>query len=130
MWNNSASCGPRVAALTGVSRAGFYRRGVRSRSAPVELRDQVQRVALEWPAYGSRRITAEFRETARYRVKSGATKIALGHKRSARTAGMAECTPKALASYEAAQTTERRPRQATMTGLPRSCGSSRCSTEA
>jgi transposase InsO family protein len=27
----------------------------------VELRDQVQRVALEWPAYGSRRITAELR---------------------------------------------------------------------
>src|ERR1019366_7673487 len=85
MWNNSASCGPRVAAhrlptsgarsesqnstrhpgrmcaLTGVSRAGFYRRGGRFRSAPVELRDQVQRVALEWPAYGSRRITAELR---------------------------------------------------------------------
>jgi hypothetical protein len=43
---------------------------------------------------------------------------------------MAERTPKALASYEAAHTTERLPRQATMTGLPRSCGSSRCSTEA
>jgi transposase InsO family protein len=27
----------------------------------VELRDQVQRVALEWPTYGSRRITAELR---------------------------------------------------------------------
>ena len=51
----------RMCALTGVSRAGFYRRGVRSRSAPVELRDQVQHVALEWPAYGSRRITAELR---------------------------------------------------------------------
>jgi len=50
-----------MCALTGVSRAGFYRRGVRSRSAPVELRDQVQRVALEWPTYGSRRITAELR---------------------------------------------------------------------
>jgi hypothetical protein len=43
---------------------------------------------------------------------------------------MAERTPKRLASYEAAQTTERLPRQATMTGLPRSCGSSRCSTDA
>ena len=32
-----------------------------------------------------------------------ATKIALGHSRSARTAGLAECTPKLLASYEAAQ---------------------------
>jgi putative transposase len=45
----------------GVSRAGFYRRGVGSRSAAVELRDHVQRIALEWPAYGSRRITAELR---------------------------------------------------------------------
>jgi putative transposase len=27
----------------------------------VELRDQVQRVALEWPTYGSWRITAELR---------------------------------------------------------------------
>ncbi|MGD1215873.1 MAG: hypothetical protein ABR861_12900 [Terriglobales bacterium] len=47
----------RMCALTGVSRAGFYRRGVRFRSAPVEFRDQVQRVALEWPTYGSRRIS-------------------------------------------------------------------------
>jgi len=51
----------RMCALTRVSRAGFYRRGVRSRSASVALRDQVQRVALEWPTYGSRRITAELR---------------------------------------------------------------------
>jgi putative transposase len=29
----------------------------------VELRDQVQRVALEWPTYGSRRITAELRRS-------------------------------------------------------------------
>jgi hypothetical protein len=46
------------------------------------------------------------------------------------TAGMAERAPNFLASYEAAQTTERFPRQATTTGLPRSCGSSRCSTDA
>jgi len=49
---------------------------------------------------------------------------------AARTAGMAERTPKFRASYEAAQTTERFPRQATTTGLPRSRGSSRCSTDA
>src|SRR6266849_1851948 len=66
----------------------------------------------------------------RYRSKSGATKIASGHKRSARTVGMADRTPKLLASYEAAQTTDRLPRQATITGLPRSYGSSRCSTDA
>jgi putative transposase len=51
----------RMCALTGVSRAGFYRRGAGSRLASVELRDQVQRVALQWPTYGSRRITAELR---------------------------------------------------------------------
>jgi putative transposase len=51
----------RMCRLTRVSRAGFYRGSVGSRSAAVELRDQVQRVALEWPTYGSRRITAELR---------------------------------------------------------------------
>ena len=50
--------------------------------------------------------------------------------RCARTADMAECTPKRRASYEAAQTTERGPVQATTTGRPRSAGLSRCSTEA
>jgi len=69
-------------------------------------------------------------ETARYLVKSGAIKIASGHRRSAHFAGMAERMPKALASYEAEHTTERLPRQATTTGLPRNFGSSRCSTEA
>ena len=47
-----------------------------------------------------------------------------------RMAGMAERTPNTLASYEAAQTTDRLPRQATTTGLPRKAGSSLCSTEA
>ena len=45
-----------------VSRAGWYRRG----AAPpgdgdVELRGEIQKIALDWPAYGSRRITAELR---------------------------------------------------------------------
>jgi transposase InsO family protein len=45
-----------------VSRAGWYRR----RADPPEdcdlkLRDEIQKIALEWPAYGSRRITAELR---------------------------------------------------------------------
>jgi len=47
--------------LTRVSRAGFYRCGDGPRSASVELRDRLQRVALEWPTYGSRRIAAELR---------------------------------------------------------------------
>src|SRR2546426_5689537 len=48
------------------------------------------------------------RDTARYLVKSGAMKTAVGHKCSARNAGIAERTPKALASYEAAHTTDRK----------------------
>jgi transposase InsO family protein len=50
-----------MCALTGVSRAGFYRAAPAPRAEDVKLRDQVQRVALEWPSYGSRRITAELR---------------------------------------------------------------------
>lgn len=51
----------RLCALATVSRAGFYR----WRQAPpvvdadLDLRDEIQRVALEWSCYGSRRVTAE-----------------------------------------------------------------------
>jgi putative transposase len=47
--------------MVGVSRAGFYR-SLRSRQAmPVEMeiRDEMQKIAVEWPSYGYRRITAE-----------------------------------------------------------------------
>src|SRR5207248_8459703 len=52
----------RMCELGQVSRAGWYRR----RTDPpedrdLELRDEIQKIALEWPAYGSRRITAELR---------------------------------------------------------------------
>jgi hypothetical protein len=53
-----------------------------------------------------------------------------GQSRFARDEGIAECTPNFRASYDAAQTTLRRPGQPTMTGLPRSDRSSRCSTDA
>ena len=45
----------------GVSRAGFYRFQTAEKPAlrDVELRHQIQKIALEWPSYGSRRITAE-----------------------------------------------------------------------
>jgi transposase InsO family protein len=47
-----------------VSRAGFYRcrnrEGTPARQG-VALRDAIQKVALEWPSYGSRRITAEMK---------------------------------------------------------------------
>lgn len=53
----------RLCAAAGLSRATFYR--YRDTGEPVhpdiELRDQVQRVALEFPAYGYRRITAQLR---------------------------------------------------------------------
>ncbi len=50
--------------MTGLSRAGFYRWRVPRLAAPVEMeiRDQMQRVALESPAYGYRRITAELQQ--------------------------------------------------------------------
>jgi putative transposase len=46
-----------------VSRAGWYRRGADPQLADhdLKLRDEIQKIALEWPAYGSRRITAELR---------------------------------------------------------------------
>jgi transposase InsO family protein len=47
--------------MTGLNRAGFYRwRAPRQATAvEMEVRDEMQRVALESPAYGYRRITAE-----------------------------------------------------------------------
>ena len=50
--------------LTGLSRAGFYRWSAPRQGTPVEmeLRDQLQKVALESPAYGYRRITAELQQ--------------------------------------------------------------------
>ena len=56
-----------LCAAVGLSRAGYYRRrkqAEQARKREVELRDQVQRVALARPAYGYRRITAELREVA------------------------------------------------------------------
>jgi putative transposase len=47
--------------MTGISRASYYRWRVPPPSIPVEmeLRDAIQQVALEFPAYGYRRITRE-----------------------------------------------------------------------
>ena len=54
----------RMCELAGVSRAGFYRsRAPAPPTKPDEpLRMQIREIALQWPAYGSRRITAELRE--------------------------------------------------------------------
>ena len=46
-----------------VSRTGWYRQGADPvpTDRDLKLRDEIQKIALEWPAYGSRRITAELR---------------------------------------------------------------------
>lgn len=50
--------------LAGVSRAGFYRFDEDGPAGPdrdMDLRDAIQRIALEWPSYGRPRITAALR---------------------------------------------------------------------
>jgi putative transposase len=50
--------------MTGLNRAGFYRWRMPRQATPVdmEIRDQMQKVALESPAYGYRRITSELQQ--------------------------------------------------------------------
>ena len=51
--------------LARVSRSGFYRfdgNGPPRADAHMDLRDTIQRIALEWPCYGRPRITAELRD--------------------------------------------------------------------
>jgi len=49
--------------IAGFSRSGYYRflDPIRPAPADMDLRDEIQKIALEWPAYGSRRITAELK---------------------------------------------------------------------
>jgi putative transposase len=51
----------RLCQTVGVSRAGYYRflRRLPSKPADMDLRSQIQSVALQWPAYGYRRVHAE-----------------------------------------------------------------------
>ena len=54
----------RMAELGGVSRRGFYRFSSAPETAAdrdMDLRDAIQRIALEWPSYGRPRITAQLR---------------------------------------------------------------------
>ena len=54
----------RMVKLAQVSRASYYRfeESARSESdSDIELRDAIQRIALEWPSWGRRRITRELR---------------------------------------------------------------------
>ena len=47
----------------GVSRAGYYRflDPVKPCPADLDLRDEMQKIAVAWPSYGSRRITEELK---------------------------------------------------------------------
>src|SRR5512141_1849526 len=53
----------RLCQLADVSRAGYYRwrHALPAEDADMDLRDEIQRVALESPCYGWRRVTAELR---------------------------------------------------------------------
>ena len=54
----------RMAQLGHISRASFYRFDENAhpgRDTDMELRDAIQRIALQWPSYGRPRITAELR---------------------------------------------------------------------
>jgi transposase InsO family protein len=50
-----------LCALAGLNRAGFYRSRLPQPGSPgdMEVRDEVQKIGLESPSYGYRRITAE-----------------------------------------------------------------------
>lgn len=50
--------------MTDLNRAGFYRWRAPRQAMPIEMeiRDQMQKAALEWPAYGYRRITCELQQ--------------------------------------------------------------------
>jgi putative transposase len=49
--------------VAGFSRAGYYRflDPVAPAAADMDLHDEIQKIALEWPSYGSRRITQELK---------------------------------------------------------------------
>jgi putative transposase len=54
----------RMAELARISRASYYRFDENAKpgfDSDMDLRDAIQRIALEWPAYGRRRITKELR---------------------------------------------------------------------
>jgi transposase InsO family protein len=53
----------RMCQVAGFSRAGYYRFLDPAQPAPadMDLRDEMQKIALEWPSYGSRRITKELK---------------------------------------------------------------------
>ena len=64
MKANRGLTNERMAELGQLSRSGYYRFDRDAKPGPdadIELRDAIQRIALEWPSYGRPRITAELR---------------------------------------------------------------------
>ena len=59
--------------MTGLNRAGFYRVPWQAMPVEMELRDQMQKVALESPAYGYRRITRKLQQHGWRRRKPNAS---------------------------------------------------------
>ena len=53
----------RMCEVAGFSRAGYYRFLQPNQRCPadMDLRDEIQKIALEWPSYGSRRMARELR---------------------------------------------------------------------
>ena len=51
----------RMCEVAGFSRAGYYRflDPAKPAAADMDLRDEMQKIALGWPSYGSRRVTQE-----------------------------------------------------------------------
>lgn len=91
--NDPLSIARRCQALS-LSRADYYRHqvGVAVVDPDVELRDQIQRIALEMPAYGYRRITAELRRRGMVanhkrvrRLMRNDNRLCLRHQRFIRT---------------------------------------------
>ena len=65
MRSNGGLTIERMVELGRVWRSGFYRfdSSAAARADPhMDLRDAMQRIALEWPCYGRPRITAELRD--------------------------------------------------------------------
>ena len=66
----------RMVELGGVSRASFYRYDEDAAPQPdrdMDLRDAIQRIALEWPSYGRPRITAALRREGWSSIPNGFT---------------------------------------------------------
>ena len=64
-----------MCAVAGFSRAGYYRflRATEPAQGDLDLRDEMQKIAVEWPSYGSRRVRQELQargwEVSRKRVQ-------------------------------------------------------------